>query len=63
MEHLAGRLHAEDALAPGWTPEWVVEVLMILTSLEPYEALTERRGHTPDEAADVLIAMTQGFVR
>lgn len=63
LEHLASRLEEEGALAPGWTRERVVEVLMILTSLEPYEALTQRRGHSPDEAADALIAMTRGFVR
>lgn len=63
LEHLAGRLDEEGALAPGWTPERATEALMILTSIETFEALTERRGHSPEEAADVLIAMTRGFVR
>lgn len=63
LEHLAGRLDEEGALAPGWTSERATEALMILTNLETFETLTLRRGHSPIEAADVLVAMTQGFVR
>lgn len=63
LEHLAGRLDEEGALAPGWTPERATEALMILTNLETFETLTLRRGYSPIEAADVLVAMTQGFVR
>lgn len=62
LEHLAHRLDEADALAPGWTPERVVEALMILTSLEAFEVLTQRRGHSQGAAANALIAMTGAFL-
>lgn len=62
LEQLAGRLADEGALAEGWTRDRVVETLMILTGLEAFEVLTDRRGHSPDEVAATLIAMTDAFV-
>lgn len=62
LEQIAARLSDEGALAAGWTRDRVVESLMILTSLEAFEVLTDRRGHSPDEAAAALIAMSDAFV-
>lgn len=62
LRELAARLEEEGALREGWTREGVVEALMILTSLEAFEVLTQRRGHSPETAGAALVAMTAAFV-
>jgi AcrR family transcriptional regulator len=62
LEELATRLHDEHALASGWTPRRVVDVLMIITSLEAFETLTQRQGYSVRRAAGVLFDMTNGFL-
>lgn len=63
LKHLAQRLEAEGCLEPGWTSRSVVDTLMILTSLEAFETLTQRRGRTTDRAARSLWEMAQVFLR
>jgi AcrR family transcriptional regulator len=62
LEELAARLKRENALAPGWTQQKVVDVLLIVTSLEAFETLTERQGHSVRRAAQILFDMTAGFL-
>lgn len=62
LEELATRLHEEQALAPGWTRPRVVDALMILTSLEAFQTLTELRGRSVRRAADILFDMASVFV-
>jgi len=62
LEELATRLHEEHALAPGWTPRRVADALMIVTSLEAFETLTKRQGHSVRRAANFLFDMTTGFL-
>jgi AcrR family transcriptional regulator len=62
LEELATRLHAENALAPGWTIHRVVDALMIVTSLEAFETLTQRQGHSVRRSANILFDMTTGFL-
>jgi AcrR family transcriptional regulator len=62
LEELATRLQNENALASGWTVKQVVDVLMIVTSLEAFETLTQRQGHSVRRAAQILFAMTGAFL-
>lgn len=62
LEHLAGRLSAEGHLAPGWTRREVVDTLMIITSLEAFETLTQQRAQTPSRAARSLWQMATVFL-
>jgi AcrR family transcriptional regulator len=63
LEELATRLRDENALAAGWTPARVVDALMIVTSLEAVETLTQRQGHSVRRAAEILFDMTTAFLR
>jgi AcrR family transcriptional regulator len=62
LKELATRLHAEDALAPGWAIPRVVDALMIITSLEAFETLTRQQRHSVRRAASILFEMTTGFL-
>ena len=62
LEELATRLRDENALALGWTPRRVVDALMILTSLDAFETLTQRQGYSVRRVADFLFDMTTGFL-
>jgi len=62
VEELAARLRDENALAPGWTPRRVADALMVITSLEAFETLTQRQGYSVRRAADLLFDMATGFL-
>jgi len=62
LEELATRLRNEHALAPGWTPRRVVDVLMIVTSLEAFETLTQRQGYSVRRAAQIVFDIAAGFL-
>jgi AcrR family transcriptional regulator len=62
LEELAARLHNDNALASGWTIPRVVDALLIITSLEAFQTLTEQQGHSVRRAAEILFNMTAGFL-
>ena len=62
VEELATRLRDENALAPGWTRRRVADTLMVVTSLEAFETLTQRQGYSVRRAADLLFDMTTVFL-
>jgi AcrR family transcriptional regulator len=62
LEELATRLHAEHALSPGWTIPRVVDALMIVTSLEAFETLTQQQGHSVRHSGRILFDITTGFL-
>jgi AcrR family transcriptional regulator len=62
LEHLAARLHKEQMLAPGWTSRRVVDALLVLTSVETFQTLTQQRGKSVRRAADILFDMASVFV-
>jgi AcrR family transcriptional regulator len=61
LEALASRLQREGRLRQGWTRARAVDALIVLASLEPFQALS-RRGHTPDRVADVLFELAGGML-
>jgi hypothetical protein len=57
IRELVDRLDNAHELTPRWSPERAVDALMVITSLEAFETLTEHGGLGLDEAADVLAHM------
>lgn len=60
---LVDRLADEGELSPTWPRDRAVDVLMVLTSLEAFETLTEHGSLTINAAADVLAQMTDPLLR
>ncbi len=60
---LVERLADEGELSPTWPRDRAVDVLMVLTSLEAFETLTEHGSLTIDAAADLLGQMTDPLLR
>ena len=56
---LAGRIHDEGALAPGWTVETTADMLHALMSLDVLETLIEQRGWSVDDFAAHLARAAQ----
>jgi len=54
IRELVDRLDTADELAPGWSPDRAVDVLMVITSLEAFETVTVHGGRAIDDAAEVL---------
>jgi AcrR family transcriptional regulator len=63
MERLARRISRAGLQAPGWTTKQVADALLVLTSFEAFDTLTNRRGRTPEAAAATLSALASSFVR
>ena len=63
IAELVERLSNEEQLSTTWPPEQAVDALMILTSLEAFETLTEHGSHDIDAAADVLAHMSEVLLR
>ena len=47
MERLARRITRAGLRMPGWTTAQVADALLVLTSYEAFDTLTNRRGRTP----------------
>ena len=62
MDRLAVRIVREGAAAPGWTVERIADAMLALTSYEPYETLIQRRGHSVDEAGELLHRLARAFL-
>lgn len=60
---LVARLSDEDQLSPSWSPARAVDALMVITSLEAFETLTQHGALDIDSAADVLAQMTDILLR
>jgi AcrR family transcriptional regulator len=63
IRELVDRLHRADELAPAWPPERAVEALMITTSLEAFQTLTEHSRLRPSEADDILAELASVVLR
>lgn len=63
IAELVERLADEGELSPTWPRDRAVDVLMVLTSLEAFETLTEHGSLTVDAAADLLGQMTDPLLR
>jgi hypothetical protein len=63
IRELVDRLHNAHELTPTWSPQRAVDALMVITSLEAFETLTEHGDLGLDEAADVLAQMATGLLR
>ena len=61
LQNLAARLAEQGALNPGWTEAHAVDTLVVLTSVEVFEALTKHRGRSWTEVADRLVEMSTAF--
>jgi AcrR family transcriptional regulator len=62
MEKLARRVARNGLRAPGWTTKQVADALLVLTSFEAFETLTNRRRNSTRAAADTLIALAGAFL-
>lgn len=62
ITELVRRLRDAEALAPGWTERQAVDALIVLTSLEAFESLTQRRSRSVRSAADTLFSMAGAFL-
>jgi AcrR family transcriptional regulator len=63
ITELVDRLDTTHELAPEWVPERAVDALMIITSLEAFETLTEHGGLKLEPAAAVLAQMAAMLLR
>jgi AcrR family transcriptional regulator len=63
IAELVERLSSEGALSPKWPPQRAVDAIMVITSLEAFETLTEHGTLTIDTASDVLAQMTDVLLR
>jgi len=63
VTELVDRLDTSHELAPAWLPERAVDALMIITSLEAFETLTEHGGLKLEPAAAVLGHMATALLR
>ena len=62
MEKLARRIAKDGLRAPGWTTKQVADALLVLTSFEAFETLTNRRRRSSQAAADTLFALAGAFL-
>lgn len=62
MTRLAGRLHDAGRLAPGWTRPQVTDALLVLTSIEAHQTLTQHRTRSTKRAAETLFGMARAFL-
>lgn len=63
IDELVARLADEDELNPSWQPARAGDALMIITSLEAFETLTEHAGHELDKAGDLLADLASILLR
>lgn len=63
IAELVERLANEGELAPTWDTDRAVHALMVITSLEAFETVTEHGSLTIDTAADLLAQMTDILLR
>jgi len=63
IRELIDRLDNAHELTPTWPPERAVDALMVITSLEAFETLTEHGDLGLDEAAEVLAQMASVLLR
>jgi AcrR family transcriptional regulator len=56
---LAGRIHDEAAMAPGWTVETMADMLQALMSLDVLETLVDQRGWSVADVAAHLARVAQ----
>jgi len=63
IRELVDRLDNAHELTPTWSPERAVDALMVITSLEAFETLTEHGDLGLDEAANVLAQMASVLLR
>jgi len=63
IRELVDRLDHEEELSPTWSPERAVDALMVITSLEGFETLTEHGRLGIDDAAEVLAHMASVLLR
>jgi AcrR family transcriptional regulator len=62
MQSLAEHLEREGELREGLTVDEAVDALWVLTSFESLDLLVTGRGHTVDEAIDILVDMAERAV-
>jgi AcrR family transcriptional regulator len=62
MEVLAARIVDEGAARAGWTKKRIADALLVLSSHESFQTLTEHRGHAVDKAAESLFRMSGAFL-
>jgi AcrR family transcriptional regulator len=62
MKRLARRISTSGHAVAGWSTRQIVDALLVLTSYESFETLTERRGRSVQAAADELYALARAFV-
>ena len=58
ITELVARLSNDGQLSPAWTAARAVDALMVITSLEAFETLTDHGSLDVEAAADVLAQMT-----
>ena len=63
IRELVERLDNAHELTPIWSPERAVDALMVITSLEAFETVTEHGHLDLDEAAEVLARMASVLLR
>jgi len=63
ITELVERLDGSDELAPTWLPERAVDALMIITSLEAFETITDHGHLALEDAAAVLGHMAAALLR
>lgn len=63
IAELVERLANEGELNPTWPHDRAVHALMVITSLEAFETLTEHGSLAIDAAADLLAQMTDALLR
>jgi hypothetical protein len=63
ITELVARLDASHELAPDWLPERAVDALMIITSLEAFETVTDHGRLALEDAAAVLGHMAEALLR
>ena len=56
---LAGRIHDEGAMAPGWTVETMADMLQALMSLDVLDTLVDQRGWSDADVASHLARVAQ----
>jgi AcrR family transcriptional regulator len=63
ITELVDRLDTSHELAPAWLPERAVDALMVITSLEAFETVTEQGRLELEDAAAVLRQMATALLR
>jgi AcrR family transcriptional regulator len=63
ISELVDRLDTTNELARAWSPERAVDALMVITSLEAFETVTEHGRLSLDQAAEVLAHMASVLLR